>query len=108
LDSLQRPSHGKSEALLLNPSPVKKDRPLRPPTTAHPRLNKRPVARFKDKLGTRRRHAFLSESSQPTYLTGYWHTTTERPEATFMNHDDADPWFMYPALDRDLVVPGGR
>jgi hypothetical protein len=20
-----------------------------------------------------------------------------------MNHDDADPWFIYPALDRDLV-----
>ena len=46
------------------------------------------------------------------YLTGYWHTTTERPQAVFMNADDADPWFLYPALDRDLVTSwwfgGGR
>src|SRR4030095_4164622 len=46
------------------------------------------------------------------YLTGYWHTETERPQALFMNDDDADPWFLYPALDRDLVSSwwfgGGR
>ena len=66
--------------------------------------NKRTVARFKDKLAQDGVHAFLVRNPlNTTYLTGYWHTTTERPEATFMNHDDADPWFMYPALDRDLV-----
>ena len=48
-------------------------------------------------------HSWCAIRLNTTYLTGYWHTTTERPEATFMNHDDADPWFMYPALDRDLV-----
>ena len=46
------------------------------------------------------------------YLTGYWHTTTERPQAAFMNKDDADPWFLYPGLDRDIVTSwwfgGGR
>ena len=62
------------------------------------------MQRFKSKLAAQGVNAFLVRSPlNTTYLTGYWHTTTERPEATFMNHDDADPWFMYPALDRDLV-----
>ncbi|MCH7704878.1 MAG: aminopeptidase P family N-terminal domain-containing protein, partial [Planctomycetes bacterium] len=46
------------------------------------------------------------------YLTGYWHTTTERPQAVFMNDNDQDPWFFYPGLDRDIVrswwFGGGR
>ncbi len=67
--------------------------------------NQRTVARFKERLAERDIHSFLVRDPLNTvYLTGYWHTTTERPEATFMNRDDADPWFLYPGLDRDLVT----
>jgi len=104
-DFLQRQATSKSEALLLKPSPGEEGPPA-PATDDRLTLdwNKRTVARFKEKLAQDGVHAFLVRSPlNTTYLTGYWHTTTERPEATFMNHDDADPWFMYPALDRDLV-----
>jgi Xaa-Pro aminopeptidase len=66
--------------------------------------NKRTVQRFKQLLAALRIEAFLVRDPLNTvYLTGYWHTTTERPEATYMNRNDADPWYFYPGLDRDLV-----
>ena len=75
--------------------------------------NKRTVKRFKDKLAERDLHAFLvRDRLNIIYLTGYWHTTTERPQSVFMNTDDTDPWYFYPSLDRDLVrtwwFGGGR
>jgi Xaa-Pro aminopeptidase len=75
--------------------------------------NRRTVARFFSRLSEQGIEAFLvREPLNTIYLTGYWHTTTERPEATFMNRDDADPWYLYPGLDRDLVTTwwfgGGR
>jgi Xaa-Pro dipeptidase len=96
---------GKSAALLLKPQagaegppePTKLDRlPLE--------WNKAVVKRFFDALGEQDIQAFLVRDPLNTiYLTGYWHTTTERPEATFMNRDDAAPWYLHPGLDRDLV-----
>ncbi|HKV23555.1 MAG TPA: M24 family metallopeptidase [Candidatus Acidoferrum sp.] len=96
---------GNSEKLLLGPAesedrapePAKEDRlPLE--------WNKRTVARFKEELAKKEIHAFLvRDQLNIIYLTGYWHTHTERPQSVFMNHDDADPWYFYPALDRDLV-----
>ena len=79
------------------PEPAKFDRlPLE--------WNKQTVRRFKQKLAERGVEAFLvRDPLNIIYLTGYWHTKTERPQATFMNRDDMDPWFFYPALDRDLV-----
>jgi Xaa-Pro aminopeptidase len=66
--------------------------------------NKQTVARFKEQLAQKDIHAFVARDQfNIIYLTGYWHTHTERPQVAFMNKDDADPWFLYPALDRDLV-----
>ena len=75
--------------------------------------NKNTVARFKALLGERDIEAFLVRNPlNIIYLTGYWHTNTERPQGAFMNKDDADPWYLYPSLDRDLVTTwwfgGGR
>jgi Xaa-Pro aminopeptidase len=80
------------------PEPAKYDRlPLE--------WNKATVKRFKDALAERDIQAFLvRDPLNITYLTGYWHTTTERPQAVFMNRDDPDPWFLYPGLDRDIVT----
>ena len=105
---------GKSEALLLKPQAEEEG----PPEPAHyDRLplewNKATVKRFKDTLAERDITAFLvRDPLNIIYLTGYWHTTTERPQAAFMNQGDADPWFLYPGLDRDSVTTwwfgGGR
>jgi Xaa-Pro aminopeptidase len=105
---------GHSEALLLKarpgeegpPEPAKADR-----LTLE--WNKACVARFKAKLQEQDLQAFLvRDPLNIIYLTGYWHTTTERPQAAFMNKDDADPWFFYPGLDRNSVSSwwygGGR
>jgi len=99
-------TRGDSEKLLLGPAagaegppePAKYDRlPLD--------WNKQTVARFKDKLAQQDIHAFiLRDQLNIIYLTGYWHTKTERPQAVFMNQDDAAPWYLYPGLDRDLVT----
>lgn len=96
---------GPSRSLLLAPTlgaegppaPAKYDRlPIE--------WNRAVVQRFKDKLRARDIQAFLiRDPLNITYLTGYWHTTTERPQAVFMNQGDADPWFFYPALDRDIA-----
>ena len=104
-DNLKAQASGSSESLLLTPKPGEEG----PPAPAdYDRLpldwNKRTVKRFKDLLAERDIQAFLVRNPLNTiYLTGYWHTTTERPEATFMNADDEAPWFLYPGLDRDLV-----
>lgn len=104
-DTLKAQASGVSESLFLKPQPGEEG----PPAPAdYDRLplawNKRTVQRFKDLLAERDIEAFMVRNPLNTiYLTGYWHTTTERPEATFMNRDDDDPWFLYPGLDRDLV-----
>ena len=112
--ALKRQAGGHSESMFLKPTPGEEGPP--PPATLD-RLplewNKRTVKRFKDKLSDRDIEAFLSRDQlNIIYLTGYWHTKTERPQAVFMNKDDADPWFFYPALDRDIVrswwFGGGR
>ena len=96
---------GKSEAQLVTPRPGEEG----PPEPAkYDRLplewNKQAVARFKAKLAEKGIRAFvLRDQLNIIYLTGYWHTKTERPQAVFMNQDDPDPWYLYPGLDRDLV-----
>jgi Xaa-Pro dipeptidase len=113
-DSLKAQATGASEKLLLGakageegpPAPATYDRlPLE--------WNRATVKRFKDALAERDIEAFIvRDPLNIIYLTGYWHTTTERPQAVFMNKDDADPWFLYPGLDRDSVTTwwfgGGR
>jgi hypothetical protein len=96
---------GNSEKLLLEPTPGEEG-PPDPSTQDRLPLewNKQTVARFKGQLAKKDVHAFLvRDQLNIIYLTGYWHTHTERPQCVFMNKDDADPWFFYPALDRDLV-----
>jgi len=113
-DTLKGQARGTSEALLLGPTP---DAEGPPAPATYDRLplewNKRTVARFKERLAEREIQAFLvRDPLNVIYLTGYWHTKTERPQAVFMNAQDADPWFFYPGLDRDLVTGwwfgGGR
>jgi Xaa-Pro aminopeptidase len=97
---------GASERMLLGPTAGEEG----PPEPAkYDRLsldwNKQTVARFKAELAEKDVHAFLvRDPLNIIYLTGYWHTRTERPQMVFMNQDDADPWYLYPALDRDLVT----
>ena len=105
---------GPSEKLLLGPR-AGEEGPPQPATADRLPLawNKATVARFKEKLAERDIRAFLVRNPlNIMYLTGYWHSTTERPQAVFMNHDDPDPWYLYPGLDRDLVTSwwfgGGR
>jgi Xaa-Pro dipeptidase len=105
---------GASEKRLLRPPPAEDPRPA--PAT-YDRLplewNKRTVARFKARLKERNVEAFMIRSpAHIIYLTGYWHTTTERPQAIYFNDRDTAPWYFYPILDRDLVrtwwFGGGR
>src|SRR5262245_47689164 len=104
--ALNDQASGQSEKLLLKPKAGEEG----PPEPArYDRLplewNRATVARFKEKLAGRDIHAFLvRDPLNITYLTGYWHTSTERPQAVFMNEGDADPWFFYPGLDRDIVT----
>ena len=103
--TLKAQSSGASEKLLLQPKPGEEG-PPQPATTDRLPLewNKQAVGRFKDKLAEHGIEAFLvRDPLNVIYLTGYWHTSTERPQATFMNKNDADPWYLYPGLDRDLV-----
>jgi Xaa-Pro dipeptidase len=102
---VQSRATGASEKLLIGPTPGAEGPPQ--PATAD-RLplewNKRQVGRFKEQLSRQGVQAFLVRDRwNIMYLTGYWHTSTERPQATYMNKDDADPWFLYPGLDRDSV-----
>lgn len=48
----------------------------------------------------------LRQPSHVTHYTGYTYSPTERPQAMFMNHDDAAPWYFYPMVDSDLVRAG--
>src|SRR5262245_14649698 len=80
---------GGSAALLLKPKAGEEG----PPEPAkYDRLpldwNKATVKRFHAALAERDIRAFLvRDPLNITYLTGYWHTTTERPQAAFMNQD---------------------
>ena len=112
--TLKNRAAGTSEALLRKPE-AKAEGP--PKAADYDRLpldwNRRTVARFKKKLAAMGVEAFLvRDRLNIIYLTGYWHTKTERPQGVFMNADDADPWYFYPSLDRDLVrtwwFGGGR
>jgi len=97
---------GKSESLLLRPQPGEEGPPA-PATFDRLSLdwNKATVGRLKTKLADEDIQAFLvRDPLNIIYLTGYWHTTTERPQAAFMNKDDTAPWYLYPALDRDLIT----
>ena len=83
---------GKSESLLLGPQPDEEG-PPRPATVDRLSLdwNKRTVARFKKLLAEREVEAFLvRDPLNIIYLTGYWHSTTERPQAVYMNGNDAE------------------
>jgi len=105
-DVLKQQATGASEKLLLKPV-AGEEGPPAPATTDRLPLewNKATVARFKSTLADRGIQAFLCRDPlNIIYLTGYWHTTTERPQAVYMNKDDADPWFLYPGLDRDSVT----
>ena len=112
--TLATQADGASRSLFLKPQHGAEG-PPKPATADRLPLswNKATVRRFKDKLAERGIKAFLVRKPlNITYLTGYWHTTTERPQAAFMNAGDADPWFFYPSLDRDSVTTwwfgGGR
>lgn len=113
-ETLKKQATGKSESQFVKPTPGEEG----PPDPAeYDRLpldwNKRTVKRFKQKLSQQGIESFLvRDPLNIIYLTGYWHTKTERPQGVFMNRGDADPWYFYPSLDRDLVrswwFGGGR
>jgi Xaa-Pro dipeptidase len=98
-------SSGTSEKLLLGPMPGEEGPPEPAKVDRLPLdWNKQTVARFKAQLAQKDIHAFVARDQlNIIYLTGYWHTHTERPQVVYMNADDADPWYLYPALDRDMV-----
>ena len=98
-------SSGNSERLLLGPTPGEEGPPEPAKVDRLPLdWNQQTVARFKEQLAQKDIHAFVvRDQLNIIYLTGYWHTHTERPQVVFMNRRDSDPWFLYPALDRDLV-----
>jgi Xaa-Pro aminopeptidase len=104
--NLRSQYRGTSEKLLLGPRPGEEG----PPKPAdYDRLplswNRATVKRFFDLLEKKEIDAFMvRDPLNIIYLTGYWHSTTERPQAVFMNRKDRDPWFLYPGLDRDLVT----
>lgn len=105
-DFLDRQATRQSEALFVKPTPGEEGPPA---PAAYDRLplewNKKTVQRFKSALAERGIDAFLVRNPlNIMYLTGYMHTVTERPQAVFMNKGQADPWFFYPSLDRDLVT----
>ena len=113
-DALKQQATGASERLLIGPTPGEEG-PPEPATYDRLPLewNKSTVKRFKDLLAERDIQAFLVRTPlNLIYLTGYWHSSTERPQAAYMNRDDEDPWYLYPGLDRDLVTSwwfgGGR
>jgi hypothetical protein len=82
-DALKKQAAGTSEGLLLGPTPGEEGLPA--PAT-YDRLplewNKKTVQRFKDKLAESEIDAFLVRKPlNIIYLTGYWHSTTERAQA---------------------------
>jgi Xaa-Pro aminopeptidase len=106
IQSLRNQATGASEKMLLR---LKSGEDAPPAPATYDRLplewHKNRVKLFFERLAEQDIQAALVRNPLNTiYLTGYWHTTTERPEATFMNRNDSAPWFLYPALDRDLVT----
>ena len=99
-------ARGASEKMLLGPRAGEEGPPAAATADRLPRAwNEATVRRFKETLAERDIRAFLvRDPLNVIYLTGYWHTTTERPQAVYMNADDTDPWFLYPGLDRDIVT----
>src|SRR5579859_2841493 len=89
----ERGGSGPSQKMLLGPTPGEEGPPQ---PAAYDRLplswNKERVRLFKEKLAAKGIEAFLlRDPLNVIYMTGYWHTTTERPQATFMNKNDAGP-----------------
>lgn len=102
---LNSQSSGPSAKMLLTP-PAGEDAPPTPATYDRLPLSwyKAKVQVFKSKLAERGIEAFLLRNAlNVSYLIGYFHVETERPQATFMNKDDENPWYLYPGLDRDIV-----
>jgi Xaa-Pro aminopeptidase len=48
----------------------------------------------------------LRDATNVTHYTGYTFSSTERPQAVFMNKDDGAPWYFYPMVDSELVQAG--
>ncbi len=97
--------HGPSQKMLLTPG-TGADTPPAPATYDRLPLSwyKAKVKTFKDDLSAKGINAFLLRNVlNVSYLIGYYHVETERPQATFMNKDDENPWYLYPGLDRDIV-----
>jgi Xaa-Pro aminopeptidase len=97
--------NGPSQKMLLTP-PTGADAPPQPATYDRLPLSwyKAKTQVFKNQLAERGIKAFLLRNPlNVTYLIGYFHRETERPQATFMNMDDENPWYFYPGLDRDIV-----
>jgi Xaa-Pro dipeptidase len=62
------------------------------------------IARFQQALGAAGLDGMLVRDAQNiVYLSGYFHTTTERPEALWIPAS-GDPTLFVPGLDRDLVA----
>ena len=104
-DIVKSRSTGASEKLFVQPVPGEEGPPQ--PATAD-RLpldwNKQTLARFREELAKKQISSFiLRDQLNIIYITGYWHTHTERPQCVYMNKDDEAPWYLYPALDRNLV-----
>jgi Xaa-Pro dipeptidase len=96
---------GPSHKMLL-PQPTGPDTPPAPATYDRLPLSwyKAKTQSFKAMLDMRGIQAFLLRNPlNVSYLIGYFHRETERPQATFMNKDDENPWYFYPGLDRDIV-----
>jgi Xaa-Pro dipeptidase len=102
---LNQQGMGPSQKMLLTP-PTGIDAPPVPATYDRLPLSwyKAKVKTLKDKLTERGIDAFMLRNVENvSYLIGYYHRETERPQATFMNKDDENPWYLYPGLDRDIV-----
>jgi Xaa-Pro aminopeptidase len=68
---------------------------------------KRQVRRLFEKVAARSVSAvLLRDANAVTYYTGYSFSSTERPQAAFINKDDAAPWYFHPMVDNDLVRDG--
>jgi len=102
---LNKQGMGPSQKMLLAPS-TGADAPPVPATYDRLPLSwyKAKVQTFKNALAERGIESFLLRNSlNVSYLIGYDHRETERPQATFMNKDDENPWYFYPGVDRDIV-----
>ncbi len=102
---LNKQGMGPSQKMLLTPG-TGTDAPPAPATYDRLPLSwyKAKVQTFKNVLAEKGIQCFLLRNVlNVSYLIGYEHRETERPQATFMNKDDENPWYFYPGLDRDIV-----